>query len=237
MRAPERLGAGLGLLLLLGSACGAEELKPFEARYDWVWHGMTVAASTVTLAHGADDTWRYSSHSEPRGIGHAFSERPKQLSELRLTAQGVQPLRYEADDGTGSDRRTVRLRFDWQGLRVTGVYEQTPIDLPLNPDVQDDSSVQVALMAALLRGQTPSRFTLVDKNGLREYRYAREGEATLTTRLGAVPTIIYRSERANSPRVTRFWCAPQRGYVPLRVEQKRGADVQWTMQITALRRD
>ncbi|MBV8784741.1 MAG: DUF3108 domain-containing protein, partial [Gammaproteobacteria bacterium] len=58
-----------------------------------------------------------------------------------------------------------------------------------------------------------------------------------TTPMGAVPTIIYRSERANSPRVTRFWCAPQRGFVPLRVEQKRGDDVQWTMQITALKRE
>jgi len=237
MRRAERRCAALAPLALLALPCPADELRPFEASYQWVWHGMTVAASTVTLERGSDGTWGYSSRSEPRGIGHAFSERPKQRSELRVTPQGVQPLSYDADDGTSSARRTVRLRFDWQAGRVTGVYEETPIDLPLNPDVQDDSSVQVALMEALLRGQTPSHFTLVDKTGLREYRYAREGEATLTTPMGAVPTIIYRSERANSPRVTRFWCAPQRGFVPVRVEQKRGDDVQWTMQITALKRE
>ncbi|MBV9343911.1 MAG: DUF3108 domain-containing protein [Gammaproteobacteria bacterium] len=239
MRPAERAAS---LLLALAAVFAvdlahADELQPFEASYHWIWHGMTVAASTVTLARAADDTWHYSSKSEPRGIGRAFSERPRQMSVLRVTPHGVQPLSYDADDGTGSSKRTVKLRFDWQTQRVTGIYEEAPIDLGLKDDVQDDSSVQVALMEALLRGVTPSHFTLVDKTGLREYRYAREGEATLATALGRIPTVIYRSERANSPRVTRFWCAPQQGYVPLRVEQKRGDDVQWTMEITQLRRE
>jgi hypothetical protein len=72
---------------------------------------------------------------------------------------------------------------------------------------------------------------------VRQYRYVREGEATLQTPLGKIETVIYRSERENSPRVTRFWCAPGRGYIPLRVEQKRGDDIEWSMEIRSLKRE
>jgi hypothetical protein len=47
---------------------------------------------------------------------------------------------------------------------------------------------------------------------------------------------VYRSQKANSPRVTRFWCSPERGYVPIKVEQTKGSDVQWTLEIQSLTR-
>jgi hypothetical protein len=85
--------------------------------------------------------------------------------------------------------------------------------------------------------RTPERFSMIDKNSVREYRYAREGEATLQTPLGPVQTVVYRAQKAYSPRVTRFWCAPERGYVPMKVEQTKDNDVQWTMQIQSLTRN
>ena len=78
---------------------------------------------------------------------------------------------------------------------------------------------------------------MIDKNSSREYRYQREGEATITTPLGRIDTVIYSSQHPGSPRITRFWCAPSRGYLPMRVEQKRIDSVEWTMEIRTLRRD
>jgi hypothetical protein len=71
---------------------------------------------------------------------------------------------------------------------------------------------------------------------VRDYRFARDGEAKLSTPLGEIATVIYSAQKANSPRVTRFWCAPDRGYVPVKVEQTRGQDVQWTLLIQSLTR-
>lgn len=228
----------LGTAIFLGvtNMAGADELKPFEASYAWIWHGLNVAVSTLTLEK-TGDTWSYRSRSEPRGIGKAFSERPVQKSVLRVTDTGVQPLSYQASDGTTSTRRAIDLKYDWGQGRVTGVYEDDKVDLPLTAGVQDDASVQVAMMVELLRGRTPDRFALLNKNAVRQYRYIRDGEATLQTPLGNIATIIYKSERDGSPRVTRFWCAPDRGYVPLRVEQTRGKDVEWTMEIRSLKRE
>ena len=60
------LGALLSVALV--NVTAADELKPFEASYAWIWHGMDVAVSTLKLEKSGD-TWTYSSKSEPRGIG------------------------------------------------------------------------------------------------------------------------------------------------------------------------
>ena len=230
------LAGALALALLLANVAAAGELKPFEASYTWIWHGMTVAVSHLKLEKTAD-TWTYTSRSEPRGIGNLLSQRPKTVSVLKVSDAGVEPLSYKGDDGTSSTTHSVDVSYDWGRHRVTGVYENTPVDLPLTPGVQDDSSVQIAMMAELLQGRTPERFSLLDKNSVREYRYTREGEETLHTPIGEVATVIYRSQRVNSPHVNRYWCAPERGYIPIRVQQKRGDEVQWTMEIQSLKRE
>ena len=213
----------------------ADELRPFEATYAWIWNGMNVAVTTVKLEQSGG-SWTYTSKSEPRGIGKLVSQRPTTVSELKVTDALVEPLSYKGDDGTSSTKRTVDVKYDWDKHKVTGVYEDSPVDLALTPGVQDDSSVQVAMMAELLRGRTPDRFSVLDKNSVREYRYTRDGEETLKTPFGDVATVIYRSQRANSPRFNRYWCAPDRGYIPMRVQQKRGDEVQWTMEIESVKR-
>jgi hypothetical protein len=220
---------------MLAVSAAADELKPFQASYSWIYHGMTVAVSSLDLEH-QDTDWVYRSKSEPRGIGRLFSERPVQESVMRVTDDGVRPLSYKADDGTSATKRDANVQFDWQNNRVTGVYEDAKVDMAIPPGMQDDLSVQIALMVELLRGHTPDKFSLISGNSVREYRYSRDGEETLTTPVGTIQTIIYRSEKQYSPRATRFWCAPSLGYIPLRVQQKKGDDVEWTMQVQSVKR-
>jgi hypothetical protein len=225
---------GLGAAQL--ARADAEALRPFQASYAWVWHGMTVAVSTLKLEKH-QDSWVYSSKSSPRGLGKMFSERPVSQSTLQVTDTGVRPLHYKADDGTSSTKRDADVQFDWEHNRATGTYEDAKVDMPLQAGTQDDLSVQIALMVELLSGRAPDRFLMIDKNNVREYRYAREREESVDTPLGKIDTVVYRSQKAGSPRVTRFWCAPSRGYIPMRVEQKIGDDVQWAMQMQSLERE
>src|SRR5215469_9959959 len=162
-RSPRNLlWISLALLAISGSAA-ADELRPFQATYTWVWRGLTVAESKLQLQR-QDDTWIYQSRSEPRGIGRVMSERPVQRSLMRVTEAGVQSLSYNADDGTSSTKRDANVTFDWTAGRVTGVYEDKKVDMALMPGVQDDLSVQIAMMVELLRGRTPEQFLLLDGN-------------------------------------------------------------------------
>jgi len=89
----------------------------------------------------------------------------------------------------------------------------------------------------LLAGREPQKFQMIDQNGVREYGYQHEREEPLDTAVGKLDTIVYGAQKIGSPRVTRFWCAPSRGFIPMRVEQKKGGDVQWTMQLQAVTRE
>ena len=237
-RARHLQAATLAALLAVGMAnpAAGAELKPYQASYSGIWHGMTVAVSTLTLEHSGD-TWTYTSKSEPRGLGRMASGvfPPLQVSVVKVTPAGVLAQSFRSEGGDAS--RAVNLKYDWQARKVTGSYEGTPVDLPLTPQVQDDGSVQLALMVELIAGRTPAGLQLIDKNSVRGYTFKRDGEATLTTPMGSVPTVIYSAQKAYSPRITRFWCAPAQGYIPMKVEQTKGDDVQWTLQIQSLKRD
>jgi hypothetical protein len=223
------------LLTLSAQAVRADDLKPYQASYRGIWHGMTVAVSGLKLEQ-TGDTWTYTSASSPRGLGRLAAGvfPPHQVSVVRLTSSGVQPLSYKSEGGESS--KSVDLTYDWRAQRVTGTYEGAQVNLPLTADTRDDASVQLALTVELLAGRTPSSFRIIDGNGTRQYQFARDGEATLQTPMGAIATVVYRSQKAGSPRITRFWCAPGRGYIPIKVEQTRGDDVQWTMEIESLSR-
>jgi hypothetical protein len=230
-----RLVAVTAMVLLASSAAAADELKPYTATYGGIWRGMTVAVSTLTLEQ-TGDTWTFSSRSEPRGIGKVASGvfPPLQVSVVRVTDQGVLPQSFKSSGGNAD--KSIELNYNWQTHKVTGTYEGTKVDLPLTPRVQDDGSVQLGLMVELLAGRTPPNVQLIDKNSVREYEFSRDGEATLKTSLGEVHTVVFKSQKKNSPRVTRFWCAPDHGYIPMRVQQKKDDDVQWTLEIQSLKR-
>lgn len=235
-RAGVTFGLALAFIAMRTLASTApEELKPYEASYNGIWHGMTVAASQLKLER-TGDSWTFSSRSEGRGLGKLASGvfPPLQVSVVHVAGGAVQPQSFKSSGGSAS--KNTDLKYDWQAHRVTGTYEGTAVDLPLTPKVQDDGSVQLSLMVELLAGHTPASVQLIDKNSVRDYQFAREGDARLSTPLGEVATVIYRSQKANSPRVTRFWCAPERGYVPMKVEQTIGQDVQWTLLIQSLTR-
>ena len=198
----------------------------------WYWHGAAIAFSRVKLSHQSDELWVYSSTTRPRGLGRLYPLRPDLQSLMRITPEHVLPLHFRV---TGSGHgRDSDVSFDWQALRATGVYEGTRIDEPIQPGDQDDLSVQIAMLTKLLAGQTPDRITEIDKDGVREYDYEREGEEKLDTAIGRIDTIVYASHHPGSPRTTRFWCAASLGYIPLQVQQRRDSAVEWTMRIRSL---
>lgn len=224
--------------LWAGAALASEPaLQPFTATYGVEWKGMTAGLSTLELERGESGTWIYRSRNVARGLFRlAFPDAITQISTFRLEGPMVVPLSYRADDGSSRTDRDVSLEFDWVRGRVTGTAERQAVDVALEPGVQDGMSVQIALMRELAAGRDPQRFLLIDKSQVKEYLYAREGTARIDTALGPLDTVIYRSQRPNSDRITRMWHAPALGYVPVRAERVRGGRVEFQMKIRKLAR-
>lgn len=229
------LYSALSALWLMSTVTWSADLQPFAATYGVVWRGLNAGTATVTLTQSAPGQWLYSSQLAAHGIFRlAMSGQATQRSELRLHEDHVQPLHYTAG---GSERlKTQDLRFDWSASRVTGTAAGHSVDAPLEAGTQDDLSVQLALMHELNQGRTPSGFRIFNDRGLNEYEYRRVGEATIDTELGRLETVLYTSGRPGSERVTRYWCAPSLGNLPVRAQQKRGERIDWTMSIRKLER-
>ena len=228
------------LLLALGAArngtCAAEP-EPFTATYAVEWHGITAGYSTLELKQTGPQTYTYSSHIRARGLFRiAFPDVMTQVSNLRIAEAGVQPLKYHEDDGSDDKKQDVTLDFDWDAHRVHGVNGTRPVDKPIEPGTQDPFSVQIALMRDLAAGHPPTSFLLFDKDEAKEYQYTRERTETLETPLGRLDTVVYRSDRPGSDRVTRLWLAQSLGFLPVQAERRRGDRVDFSLKVREVKR-
>lgn len=217
-----------------GPAAPVAPLTPFKAVFGVTWRGMNAGTASLELERLNGSRWRYTSRNMARGLFRiAFPDEITQTSEFALNGS-VRPLQFRGDDGSGDTSRDVRLDFDWNAQRVTGVAEDRKVDLALRPDLQDPMSVQIALMVELAAGRTPSDYWILDKDRIKDYEYRAEGRARLRTAAGEFDTVIWSSRRPGSDRVTRVWYAPARGYAPVRAERLRGGRIEFAMTLKSL---
>ena len=234
---PSRWIAALAASLLVPAGLAQEPLKPFAAAYEVVYRGMNAGTTTLELSSEGSDRWRYVSKANARGLFRlVLSGEIRQTSQFTLAGGDPRPARYVADDGTEDVKRDIRLDFDWKAGRVRGTAETHPVDRPLREGLQDGMSVQVALIRALLAGERPTSYFLIDKDEIKEFLYQAEGTARLKTAVGELDTLVYSSRRPTSDRVTRVWYAPSLGYTPVQAERRRGDKLEWTMRVKSLQR-
>jgi hypothetical protein len=219
----------LSLLWLAGLPALAAELTPFKATYAFRYHGMSAGGGELSLQKLPDGRWSYESAIRARALLLVRINRHSS-SVFRIVDDRVVPEQFTSDDGD------QQIRFDWAAGRVTGTVGRKKIDLPTQPGLLDPQSVQVALMQELLSGRMPARFVLVDEDRIKDYRYAVEGSEVMDSALGQHRVDIFSSRRPNSNKATYFWCAPDLGYLPLKVERRNGRDVEWSMTLTSLER-
>jgi uncharacterized protein DUF3108 len=230
----------LALALFAVKAPGADAPPcphPFKITFDVEWRGMAAGTSTLQLSRNSPTDYTYQSSNTARGLFRlAIPDTITQVSHMSMVDGKVRPSSYVGDDGSSDTDRDVSLKFDWTAMRVTGTAENKPVDAALTPGVQDSLSVQVALMCALSKGESPKSFQLIDKDEVKEYQYTHEGNATLETPAGKLDTVIYTSQRKGAKRLTRLWIAPSLGFLPVRAEQVNKGKRELQLQLKSVDR-
>lgn len=235
----------LGLVLLVAAgACsplaGAAGLRAHEITYRTSFKGIGAGDIQLTLKPEAQpDTWLYETRAFPNFLA-SFVVNPQSLerSWFRVSAQGVEPLRYTLTDGGNDHSEDTDVRYDWSRRHVTGSARGKPIDLALEPGTQDAMSIRAAMLVELLAGREPREFSMLDGREVKDYVYARSGTAKLKTALGEIDTVIFTSDRKNSDgrgRTWRFWYAPSLDYLPVRIEQREDGQTRITFVVRSLK--
>jgi len=232
------LVCALAAWMVAAHAAAEGELQPFKASFTVNWHGMSAGTAQLQLQRLPDGRWSYQSLTSAHGLFRiAMPAELRSRSVFGIVDGHIVPEQFTADDGTSRDSKDQDLRFDWNANRVTGMAERRRVDLPLQPGILDTMSIQVAMMHELLSGRSPRHFVLVDKNKIKDYDFTAQGEETLQTALGEYRTVIYRSSRPGSADGTWYWCAPDLGYLPVKVERREGKSVQLSLTLLGASRD
>src|SRR5438093_1098716 len=140
--------AGFALLLIASAAASfaadssvpADVVcpQPFKATFAVEWHGMGAGTSILELTRQSPNEYTYTSKNTARGFFRlAVPNTITQTSHLIIENGQVLPVGYLGDDGSSDTDRDVSLKFDWTAKRITGTAENRPVDLALEPAVQD----------------------------------------------------------------------------------------------------
>jgi hypothetical protein len=226
----KRFGTALAALCLCVATATALELRPFRASYSIRAHGLS-GRGELHLQQHANDRWSYDMHLQGRGLARLVpGANQRSRSEFHIVDGRVVPDSFTSTDND------QKYTFDWNAGRVNGTAARKPVDLAAQPSLLDTLSVQAALMQELLSGREPSRFVLVDDGRIKDYLYTLERNETLESIAGTHRTVIFSSRRPGSKKATYFWCAPDLGYLPLKVERRNGPDLEFTMTLAELER-
>jgi Protein of unknown function (DUF3108) len=233
------------LMLLSAALCvfaqlaEADELKPFVARYQVRFYGVSGGILQLTLRKGGGpNEYVYESRAEPSFLGSfMISDAARESSTMIVDDGGVRPLTFFSDDGKKGDEKDSSVRFDWERKKLTGRSERVDFDQELPERIQDHLSIQIAVIQGLLHDSPLGNFTLLDAGEVKSYVYSKEGGGTVKYKGRNLDAIIVRSERANSPggRINRYWHVPSEGDLPMRAERSRDGKVDLTMELVDLK--
>jgi len=229
---------GTTVLGLLSQASWSQDLRPFTARYEARYYGVNGGIIELTLRKGSTpNEYVYESRAKPTFLAaFMISEAAREISTMVVDANGVRPIKFTADDGKKSTAQDSIYQFDWTQKKVTGHTGDLALDQALPERMQDHLSVQIAMMWALQRNADLGEYTLVDGGKIKQYRYTKEGAATMAFKNRTLDTIIVRSERADRTggRINRYWHAAELGHIPLRAERSNKDKVDLTIALIDL---
>lgn len=227
----------LGLAALLLSA-PAPAAGIFEARsdaYDIEWNGITLGEGRISLVETGDGCYRYESTTEPMALVRWTYGKPHEISEFCVDDAGrIRPRHFEyVNDKREKD--SYSLDFDWEARQVKTIKAGNVSMRELPEQAYDRFVLQQAVRQWVVKNEgkaqpEPVEFTMIDDDRIKTYRFAIVGRETVKTRGGKYETI--RVERVDNPeKSSRFWVAPSRGYVPVRIEHIENGEVKLRMSV------
>lgn len=206
-------------------------LKPYTARYNVRYRGLSGGDIEFTLKSMGNGRYVFTSHLLPNFIGSLFaSDQAEDRSEMQLNGE-LKPLHFRSEDGTSKTDKDQSYDFDWNTGKVSGRFRDHDFTLGVPVGVQDRLSIQLAASLALQAGREPGKLIMLERDELQEYQITRQGNEHIHTAAGEYDTVLLKSERADSNRITRYWYAAQLGYIPVRAERSTKGKVDIVMEL------
>lgn len=241
MNRPKPLARNLPALLLAlvtmpalagGDAGLPQPLAPFEARYQ-VTDGSARVGEAEFGLEADGEAWRYYSRVKPEGLYALLVGRVEDTARLEMHDGALRPVRFSHDED--GDKDDIRIDFDWSEGTARIRRRGEDSNLPLTPGTHDQFSAMLAVMHAFAEGRQRLQLPSIDDGGKAEpLTFVRAGSASVETPSGTFDTVHVRRVRENSKRETESWLAPELGWIPVRIDQRKEGELVARMELTGL---
>jgi len=213
-------------------------LRPYTARYNVRFHGISGGDIEATLTNLGNSRYRFRSHLLPNFLGKLFtSDQAEDVSEFELTTSGlIRPLHFRSEDGSSETKADIALDFDWNTNTVMGRAEDKNISMPVAIGAQDRLTIQLTASLALQAKHEIGTLSMQERNELQQFKISQLGIEQVHTDAGDFSAVVLLSERVGgSSRSSRYWYAPELGFIPVHAERSSNGKVDVVMQLKSVK--
>lgn len=207
-------------------AVAAEPIADYSASYTVQYNSLTVGELTQTLSTLDNGDRLLTSKTKTRGLVALFrSDNVKEQSRWRDAQGTIQPLEYHYER-SGRRPKFLHMLFNWQDYQLDMDDKKHPWSLTLKPGTLDRLLYQLAVMRDLSNGEQQLHYIIADGGRLKHHEIRILETETVTTSLGTIEAIkLVRDRDDDDDRQTILWCAPELGYLTVKLQhiEKDGA--------------
>jgi hypothetical protein len=222
----------------VGTTHGAPDptVTTYTATYRVEYKGKEAGTAEFSVRYLADqDLYEFSSRTLAKGLLKLARPNPAvDRSQFRIVNGGILPVEFWYEDGSRSGEDNLHIVFDWQRRIATVSSAEARREIELPEGALDRGSIQVALMRDLAAGRALRSRSLADDDAVVTYEYTDNGTETVATGMGPLLARALTQQRAGSSRVTNLWLAPELGFLPVRIEQRRDGEVQTSFTLVGV---
>ncbi|MEQ8234480.1 MAG: DUF3108 domain-containing protein [Gammaproteobacteria bacterium] len=205
--------------VLLTVALPLPALESFRADYDISRGALTLGRMSRELViDAAQGRYRFASTMETKGLVALFADaRVVETSAGRFGPAGFAPESYTYDKK--GKKKDYALEFDY-ARNLVRRDDDAGWESSMPARLLDKLSYQAQLMVDLDARPARLRYDIADKNRLKEYLIENLGAERVETRLGEFDTVRLMRADDDSQRRTIVWCAPELGWMAVKVEHR-----------------
>lgn len=214
------------------------ELPPLhQSVYSVKKYGTSLGEMTNEFRHEQDQL-HYTSSAEATGLAALFiSGIITEHSILKKTENGtLQQLSYTLDNPQ-KKRKNESISFNWQTpgkTKINATYRNKDEIIRSESGIYSRQLLPLLMSRDLLLNnqRKNNQFQIVEKAKLEHYSYQLLSEETLRYKGENLSALKFRIDKQNSDSYSHVWLAEVTDYLPLKIDQYKGDNLQASLLLT-----
>ena len=189
----------------------------------------------MTLKQEKDNLYSYEIITRPSGFWRIIKDGSIwEKSTFNLTNGVVHSKTYELIDTIRSKPRQSSVIFDWDSLLLSGYYKDRKFKLPLNRDIIDRVTLQIAIILSNQEGKNSSDYYVLDRDKIQKVKVRKKEIVNIRVPFGQFEVIEINHVTEKSDSINSLWLAPELGYIPVKLTQKKDGKTVFSASLSQL---